>query len=199
MTGKSSFLLVLLVSFGNALANDGQLKQTPERLQQQYQTLLSGVEVIEGYRMVKVFEVDRFWRTVSDSLKSGREALNQLKDEKASLQKKVAALTKTINQKNSDNADLIFAGKHITVFGRAWRKSAFITMAFITTVVLLTVIVLLVVVGKVNYRASLDARKLYEELYREFEQYRHNAVERQIKLSRELQDYRNRQMDLRSA
>jgi hypothetical protein len=48
-------------------------------------------------------------------------------------------------------------------------------------------------------KAVKETRSMYQELCHEFDRYRHDAVERQIKLSRELQNYRNLQEQLKSA
>lgn len=191
--------LLVLVALNYAAYPNEPARGGAGHLAQQYQILQSGAEVVEGYRMLKAYEVDRFWRVIADSLKEGRAVLAESKQQNKLFQEKIKELTGEIHNKEKVNAELLFAGKHITVFGKDLKKSAFITLVFITTGILLTCIVALLVMGKVNYNACREARKLYEDLYAEFDQYRHGAVERQIKLSRELQDYRNRQVDLRSA
>lgn len=197
---KSTYLLlfVLLAFVQYAYSND-PTKVGIGQLQQQYQNLLQNAEVIEGYRMLKVYEVDRFWRTVIDSVKESKTALAEAKKENELLHNEIKTMTGSLEQKTAANEELVFNGRHIAVFGQNLKKSAFITIALSTTAILLGCIVFLIVLGRVNSRACQEARKLYNDLYAEFDQYRHAAVERQIKLSRELQDYRNRQMDLKSA
>lgn len=197
---KSTYLLlfVLLAFVQSAYSND-PAKVGSGQLQQQYQNLLQNAEVIEGYRMLKVYEVDRFWRAVIDSVKESKTAIAEAKKENTLLQNEIKTMTGYLEQKAAANEELLFNGRHITVFGKNLIKSTFITIVLLTTTMLLGCIVLLIVLGRVNSKASREARKLYNDLYAEFDQYRHAAVERQIKLSRELQDYRNRQMDLKSA
>ncbi len=168
-------------------------------LSHQYQQLLTGAEVFEGYRMLKVYEVDRLWRAVMDSIREGSVSAAAVRKENDRLRSEIKVITSTMEQKDAVNAHLEFAGKHISVFGKDLKKSSFITMVVLITSCLCACIVVLISMGKINYKACRDARKLYDELYVEFDQYRHGAVERQIKLSRELQDYRNRHADLKSA
>jgi hypothetical protein len=189
-----AMLAIGVVAYGN----DSPKINGPD-LQQQYQGLVANAEVIEGYRMVKVYEVDRLWRAVADSLKYEKAALAEGKVTHAALQGKIKALESALADKAAANDKLIYDGVHITFLGRDFEKSTFITMASVITVILLAGIVALLVMGKGNYNACREARKLYDDLYAEFDQYRHAAVERQIKLSRELQDYRNRIMEVRSA
>ncbi|MDL5047942.1 hypothetical protein QQ054_18155 [Oscillatoria amoena NRMC-F 0135] len=189
----SLFLLAYVLP---ALSNDG-LK--PSSLSQQYQNLVSNLEVVEGYRMIKAYEVDRFWRSVSDSLRSEQSRISGLVKANAGLTDEVARLKEVIDQKNTATSELEFAGKHITVLRRDFKKQAFIMVVAGLVSLLLAAIGLLIYFGKAAYITAAEARKLYEEQCREFEQYRHNAIEKQIKISRELQDFRNRQMELRSA
>ncbi|QOI97704.1 MAG: hypothetical protein HRU69_09445 [Flammeovirgaceae bacterium] len=193
------FALLAMLAIIHAGYSDDPVKNGTGPLTQQYQNLLATAEVIEGYRMVKVYEVDRVWKAVTDSLKEIKAAVSDVKSSNTSLQVTIKALEDKLAKSETAHTDLIFAGSHIRVFGRDFKKSSFITLVLISITALIACIASLLIMGKVNYKACRDARKLYEDLYAEFDQYRHSAVERQIKLSRELQDYRNRQMDLRSA
>jgi hypothetical protein len=196
---RTHLLLFILLTFVHSAYTNDLTRTAGGHLQQQYQNLLQNSEVIEGYRMLKVYEVDRFWRAVADSINEGKAALTEAKKVNTTLHNEIKTLTGSLEQKAAATEELLFNGKHIAVFNQNLKKSTFITIALLTTAILSGCIVLLIVLGKVNYKACRDARKLYEDLYAEFDQYRHNAVERQIKLTRELQDYRNRQMDLKSA
>lgn len=198
MESKFCTLLVMLAPTFVGYSSD-PVKNGTGHLTHQYQSLLATAEVIEGYRMVKVYEVDRVWKAITDSLKEIKAGVVEAKSLNNSLEATIKTMEDKLAKSETTHADLIFASKHITVFGKDFKKSSFITLVLIGLTVLVGCIATLLVMGKVNYRACHDARKLYEELYAEFDQYRHSAVERQIKLSRELQDYRNRQMDLRSA
>ena len=193
------FILLAVLALRTVAYSSDPVKNHSGHLSQQYQNLLTNAEVIEGYRMVKVFEVDRLWKAVTDSLKEVRTSVSEIKATNASFQNTIKTLEDKLAQNEKVNEDLLFAGKHISVLGFEFRKPFFITVAFSTVGVLLVVVGGLLYFVKVSYSTSSESRKLYDELCREFDQYRHNAIEKQIKLSREIQDYRNRQMELRSA
>jgi hypothetical protein len=97
------------------------------------------------------------------------------------------------------NQQLSKAGKSITVAGMSIKKSVYITVSLAVAGGLLLLIVTLLVTGKALVKDCLDKRKLYEDLYNDFERYKHQAIEKQIRLSRELQDFRNQRFDLKSA
>jgi D-alanyl-D-alanine carboxypeptidase len=49
------------------------------------------------------------------------------------------------------------------------------------------------------FKSARDSKKLSDEVYKEFEDYKHLAVEKSIKLSRELQSMKNRMAELKIA
>lgn len=188
------FVLVAFISF----ASDGRLKEKAV-ITEQYRQLLEGVEVIEGYRMVRVMEVERLWKAVQDSLRGGQELRDRTQQEVAGLKEAVAQQENQLQKTRAQTEELSGAVESFTVFGIPMKKSFYRTLSLAVTAILLVVIVGLVITGRLNVKAAAEARKMYEDLYHEFDRYRHSAVERQIKLSRELQDYRNRQSELKSA
>ncbi|MDW8330111.1 MAG: hypothetical protein RMK43_00565 [Cyclobacteriaceae bacterium] len=188
------FVMLALSSFANSTPA-GQ----KSLLAEQYRQMLEGVEVIEGYRMVRVMDVEKLWKAVNDSLRAGEELREKMKQEIAGLQASVTSLKKQVDEAQATAEELRTAVESFTVFGISWKKSSYRFISLLLTGLLLAIIVGLIITGRMNMRAAQDARKMYEDLYHEFDRYRHSAVERQIKLSRELQDYRNRQTELKSA
>jgi hypothetical protein len=68
---KYTFLTFLLMAccaqvFGSDETNPAG--SGPNTLSQQYKTLKTDLEIINGYRMIKMFTMDRFWTVVEDSL-----------------------------------------------------------------------------------------------------------------------------------
>jgi len=57
----------------------------------------------------------------------------------------------------------------------------------------------LFVISKMAFKSARDSKKLSDEVYKEFEDYKHLAVEKSIKLSRELQSMKNRMAELKIA
>jgi hypothetical protein len=179
-------------------ANSGPAKQRV-LLTEQYRQLLEGVEVIEGYRMVRALEVEKLWRAVNDSLRAGEELRSKMQQDIDGLKVSVAALERQLQEARASSEALSSAVESFSVFGISLKKSAYRLLSLSVTAILLLVIIGLIITGRLNVQAAAEARKMYENLYNEYDRYRHSAVERQIKLSRELQDYRNRQSELKSA
>ncbi len=171
----------------------------PQSLRQQYATLKSDLEVINGFRMVKLFEMDQFWRIIEDSLKTKRTAINQglviVKQQAAEIENLKAQVAKT----ESDKQGLVSGVANINVFGMTVSKAGFVTFATCLVIGLIVLAGVLFVISKMAYKSSRDSKKVSDEVYKEFEDYKHQAVEKSIKLSRELQSLKNRMAELKIA
>ena len=97
----------------------------------------------------------------------------------------------------TEKAGLISKVDTISVFGKLYSKSGFVTFSFLLIGGLVALIVVLTVMYKVSFGSVRELKNFNDAIYHEFEEYKHQAVEKQIKLSRELQNYRNQMADLK--
>lgn len=193
-------LLCLVASISVLSAQSLQPEPTGRQtLRQQYAHLKSDLDVINGFRMVKLYEMDQFWRIVEDSLKSKRAAINQgivlAKSQAAEIETLKQQVTTTENEKK----ELASNVANINAFGMSFSKEGFVT--FVTTVIigLLILAGVLFVISRMAFKSSRESKKVSDDLYKEFEDYKHVAVEKNIKLSRELQSLKNRMAELKIA
>lgn len=188
-------LLTFFPVFGNT--ENTEPSQGKQTLQEQYVGLKSEQEVIDGYRMVKLYVMDQFWKTVQDSLQAQRASVRTSALLSASQAKEIESLKASLAKIEKSKEELIVGVDNIVVMGKAYPKAGFITVISFVILGLVVLSVLLFVASRASLITTRELRKLNETMYNEFEVYKHQAVEKQIKLSRELQDYRNRMADLR--
>jgi len=170
-----------------------------QTLQDQYNSLKADQEIIDGYRMMKMYVMDQFWKTVQDSLQAQRASVRASVSLSASQAKEIESLKASLAQLEKSKENLVVGVDNIVVMGKAYPKVGFITLVSFVILGLVVLAVLLFVAGRTSLITTRELRKLNEAMYNEFEAYKHQAVEKQIKLSRELQDYRNRLADLKTA
>ena len=198
---RSCFVLICLVAFfSGSFAQNLQPEPTgPQTLRQQYATLKSDLDVINGFRMVKLYEMDQLWRVVEDSLKTKRAAINEglavAKQQVAEIDNLKVQVAKT----ESEKQELTGRVADINVFGASVSKTGFVTFATCLVLGLLVLAGILFVISKMAYKASRESKRVSDEVYKEFEDYKHVAVEKSIKLSRELQSMKNRMAELKIA
>lgn len=198
---RTTFLTLLLVAFyAQAFATEtAPTISGPSTLQQQYKSLKTDLEIIDGYRMIKMYTMDRFWTVVEDSLSGQKVKIKESAALIAKHKKEADALRVSLNKIEQEKQGLKAGVENILVFGKTYPKAGVISVAGIIIVGLLVLCGLLFSIGRVSRYTTKELRKLNENLYQEFDTYKHRAVEKEIKLSRELQNYRNRLEELKTA
>jgi DNA repair exonuclease SbcCD ATPase subunit len=167
-------------------------------LTEQYKSLNSQMEVIDGYRTVRLFVMDKFWSTVMDSVSAERSERAEAEKEVQKLTQQILTLENKLDAQKEKAADLSDAVDNINIAGLSFSKGGFATAAFVIIVSLAALLVFALLSTRMSYQAVKDIKRLYENTNNEFDRYKHNAVEKEIKLSRELQDYRNRFSEVNS-
>ncbi|MBX2967173.1 MAG: hypothetical protein KF845_13595 [Cyclobacteriaceae bacterium] len=196
MNRQTATFLFLFVA-ATAWANEpGQNKPN---LQQQYQSIREQSEYIEPYRMVRAYQVENFWKAVQDTLREKDEALGVAQKKISSVEGEVVSLKNTIKEKDSSVEEMAFAGSHIAVMGWDIPKSTFIWIVVSVTIGLIALLAILFFAFRTAWQRARESRQLYDEVSNEFDTYKRNTVEKEVKLYRELQDYRNRLTELKSA
>lgn len=192
-----AFLILLGMTTTATWATNPEEQQPT--LQQQFQGIRDNAEFIDPFRMVRAYQVENFWKAVQDTLKSKDEALAVAQQKISSVEGEVASLKNTIKEKDSSVEEMAFAGSYIAFLGWDVPKGSFIWIVVAITAGLLVVMGMLFFSLRLALRAARESRDLYNEVSGEFETYKRNTVEKEVKLYRELQDYRNRITELRSA
>jgi hypothetical protein len=113
--------------------------------------------------------------------------------------KEAEALQLSLNKIEKEKEGLQAGVDNIIVFGKPYSKAGFITVVSIVGAGLLVLCGVLFSIGRVSLYTTRELRKLNENMYQEFDTYKRNAVEKEIKLSRELQNHRNKLAELKLA
>jgi len=193
---KRSFLVLLLLvcytaSFSQKPATE-PLAGEPHTLGERYLIMKSKSQSYGAYKVIKESTLDGVWKITQDSLEAKKKALvaakGGIKDLQNQLDQKIAAVA----AKDKSMAAIQYDSTHIEVIGIPMLKATFITVMAITIAALLLLLVL--VIGRMKLQANaLSERNLaVTALTSEFEDYKHRAMDKQTKLSRELQDERNK-------
>lgn len=194
-------LLLCLVAFITvSIAQNPQPEPVgPQSLRQQYAHMKSDLDVINGFRMVKLYEMDQFWRVVEDSLKVKRAAINRGELLVKTQAAEIDSLKQQVARAENAKQELVSNVANINAYGMTFSKEGFVT--FVTTVIigLLVLAAALFVISRMAFKSSRESKKVSDDLYKEFEDYKHVAVEKNIKLSRELQSLKNRMAELKIA
>ena len=169
----------------------------PSTLMEQYQKLKATSETYAEYKVIKQNLLDKTWQTAIDSIKANRVALRQANVEISRLENELAASLKQFTEKEESVSSLEFDGTHISFLGIAFGKKTFISIGLIILFSLIALSGMLTIQMKTMYRYQRERTDVMDTLSREFEEYKRKTLEKQTKLSRELQNERNRVAETR--
>jgi len=201
MKSIPTILLLILVCTAAFGLDEGTPKSAAPvgTLPQQYKNLKEDLEIIDGYRMIKMYTMDRFWTVVEDSLRTQkskyRESIAVINKQKS----EIAGLNSSLIKIEKEKQELVAGVESMNVFGKSFSKAGVISVSLIVIGSLLVLAGFLFTISRVSFYTTRELRKLNENIYQEFDIYKRHAVEKEIKLSRELQNYRNRLSELKPA
>lgn len=161
-------------------------------LRERYLIMKSKSQSYGEYKVIKESTLDGVWKIHLDSIAAKKESLakanSNIRDLQGQLKEKIA----TLNEKEKSMAAISHESTHIEVIGIDMLKSTFITVMAVTIAALLLLLVLVIGRMKLQSNALSERNLAVSALTSEFEDYKHRAMDKQTKLSRELQDERNK-------
>jgi hypothetical protein len=149
------------------------------------------------YKVIKENVLDGVWRISRDSMRTQKAMVKEKEATIASLQSQLQNAQATLQQKEASMAELIDASTHISVLGINFEKKTFAAIFFALVIGLVLAIGVLTGKLKSMYSAIKEKIDLVNATTFEFEEYKHKALDKQTKLSRELQNERNKLMEMK--
>lgn len=165
-------------------------------IEEQFQTLekKSGNYRANGirYEVIKLFELNKLKKNVFDSLATANKTIAELektiaqnRSEINALNAKLEETTKNLNETRAEKDSMSF-------FGAMVSKGTYkLIMGILLFVLLLSLLFFIYRFRKSNYLTQ-QAKTALADLEEEYEQHRRRALEREQKISRQLQDELNK-------
>ncbi len=161
-------------------------------LQDRYALMKEKSETFSDYKVIKIGILDGVWKITMDSLQKEKTALAKASATITQMRSEVAKSEERVKQADASIAESDYERTHMKVIGIPMAKSFFVTFMFILVGGLL--------IGAVTIMTSLRVlRKSVKEkdltiygLTNEFDEFRKKALQKEMKISRELQDERNK-------
>ena len=192
MKGLLFFLIGLLISVAGFSQQASDALQEDLTLRERFTILKSKSQTYGAYKVIKETSLDGVWKIMQDTIAGKNASIKAANQNINNLKSQLAQTEKTLTAKEQSMAEILHASTHINVLGIDLPKGAFIS------IVAITIAGLLVLLGLIIARMKLQSKSLSERnlavtaLTNEFDEYKHRAMDRQTKLSRELQDERNK-------
>lgn len=165
-------------------------------LKDRYQVMKTNSQTYEDYKVIKEFILDGFWKITLDTISRKEGQLTAATNKITELQAELAASHQQLAQQKASVEGITFDSEHISVLGIHFGKGMFLLITLVVVTALITIIVGVTARLKMLQASVKDKAQVADSLTHEFEEYKRKALERQTKLSRELQNERNKLVEL---
>lgn len=188
-----------LVSFTLQAQKAAVALEGDHTLAERYRLMKENSQTFQDYKVVKEFILDGVWKITLDSVRAIERGLAEAETRINTLEDQLKIVETQLRQKQESMAEMEFDSSHVTVAGVSFSKGFFLSL------VGLTLVGLLILLGSTFGVVRLLQRSLKEKdlslfgVSAEFDEFRKKALEKEVKLSRELQSERNKLLEFRNA
>ena len=166
-------------------------------LQQRYGAMKAKAETYQDYKVIKEYVLDGVWKTAMDSLKSQKSATAQERQTISGLQADLRTVELTLKNEREAAAEVVHNSTHISALGMDFKKGVFLLAMLVILSLLFFAGSAMVTKMKLMQVTMKEKTAIADLISREFEDFKHKAMEKQIKLARELQNERNKLAELK--
>jgi hypothetical protein len=195
---KLIFILLLSPLMGMTQSYQQALEKEDISLEERYKVMKETSQTFKDYKVIKRDVLDGVLKISLDSIAALEAKLAESKGAIAAFDQKIKEADLARDQANAEKAEMEYDATHMTVLGVSFNKSFFASLMGIIIAVLLVFLGLVSGRLKMVYSSLKEKLENLEIITREFEEYKRKALDKQMKLSRELQDERNRLAELRN-
>jgi len=166
-------------------------------LDERYHLMKTNSQTFQDYKVIKAYVLDGVWKIAMDTVKFQKGAIAQSKDKISELEASLQASELTLKKERDDAASIQHNSTHISVLGIDFAKSSFLTLASFLLAGLVAAIVF--ITGKMRLMGTHLKEKVMvaDMIANEYDDFKRRALDKQMKLSRELQNERNKLEELR--
>ena len=166
-------------------------------LEERYQTMKAKSQTFQDYKVIKENVLDGVWKITLDSIRTNRVRLREAEGKIASMEADIKDMQLVSEQKVALMEEMVYDGTHISMMGISVLKGIFAGTVGLIILGLLIILAMLTGKLKLMYASIGEKVNLINATNEEFEDYKRKSLERQTKLSRELQNERNKLVELR--
>ncbi|MBL7872749.1 MAG: hypothetical protein JNM78_14120 [Cyclobacteriaceae bacterium] len=167
-------------------------------LKERYQVMKENSQTYGEYKVIKEFILDGFWKLNGDSIAKQRALLKESNSQIAALKTELLSTQNDLKAQQASVAEIVFDSKHISVIGIPFKKGIFLIITALAIAGLALSVVFAFTKMKIVNAGMKEKALIVHTITQEFEEYKHKALDKQTKLSRELQNERNKLLDMRS-
>jgi hypothetical protein len=196
----AALLLICVLSVMGVSAQTAAdaLKNDSQTLRERYLLIKTKSQSYQDYKVIKETVLDGVWRIIQDSVTAKQAAIRKSQAEINQLKAELNKNTETLKSKEDSMKDVLYASTHIRVLGIDFEKGFFAAMVGIILLIVGLITAGVIYSMKVLRKNLTEKEDLMNSISSEYEEYKRKAMDKQTKLSRELQNERNKLQELGS-
>lgn len=191
-------ICVLAVVGVSAQTASDALERDSQTLRQRYLVMKNKSQNYQEYKVIKENILDGMWGIIQDSLNVKQASYRQAQSEINKLNQELDKNKAALKSKEESMQDVQYASTHISVMGIDFDKGFFAAMVGVILLLLGLVIAVIYYTLKMMRKNLSEKIDLMNSISSEYEEYKRKAMDKQTKLSRELQNERNKLQELGS-
>lgn len=166
-------------------------------LDARYKEMKSASQTFKDYKVIKETVLDKVWKIATDTIAKTEQQLVQAQTEIDGLKEELSAMRNAISEQEASIKDVVYDSTHISVLGIPFLKSIFILL--VAAIIGGLAFLISLVFARMKIANSLVKEKtlIADSIAHEFEEFKKRSMEKHTKLSRELQNERNKWQEYR--
>lgn len=189
---KLMMFCVSLLSVSLAAAQGQEALEGNHSLKERYEILKGNVESYKDYRVIKNTILDGIWKISMDSLSKVKSDLRTANSTIAKLNGEIQGAADKVKEAEISLQQSAYERTHMSVVGIPVAKSVFVTTTFIVVGALIIALLTLLSTFNMLRRSNREKELTIHGIMSEFDSFRKKALEKEVKISRELQSERNK-------
>jgi hypothetical protein len=189
---KFMVLCVSLLSVSFVFGQSREALEGDHTLNERFDIMKDKAESYTDYKVIKNTILDGVWKISMDSLAKVKSDLRAANSTISKLNGEIQGAVDKVKEAEASLEQSAYERTHMTVLGIPVAKSVFVTTALIVVGAL--IIALLTVLSTFNMlrRSNREKELTIHGIMSEFDSFRKKALEKEVKISRELQSERNK-------
>ena len=161
-------------------------------MQEQYQELYKNSSTWEEYKMIKLNALNQFWSVVTDTLNQNQQTISAANDQISELNGQLAEIKTQLASSEVALEESQSLNNSISFVGQQMSKTAYNILVWLIIIALIVGIGAVFLMFQRSNTVTMQTRRTFENLEREYYEHKDMAREKQIKLRRELQTALNK-------
>ncbi|NOS55253.1 MAG: hypothetical protein HOP37_03245 [Cyclobacteriaceae bacterium] len=161
-------------------------------LQDRFALMKTSSQTFQDYKVIKEIVLNGVWKISQDSVNRLKGALATQRASISQLEKSLSDERSLIEKVRTSQQGLEYDSTHISILGLSFGKTLFVSGVFIVLLGMLLLLGGLLAKVRLISSEAKETKDLLNFSTHELEEYKKKSLEKQAKLSRELQTERNR-------